>query len=376
MADISSNMLNRKRIHFLDNLRTFMIFLVVVNHSGWVYENSGIGAFFWIVDDPVVNGFAGPLNLIIDIFVMSVIFYISGCLAPFSLKTKGAWVFIKTKFKRLMIPWILSVFTLIPLYKVMFLWSRGLPQDNWTTYFHFTNGNWSQNWLWFLPVLFLFSVIFALLSRILVKVNTLKHGFVLLLVFITGFTYSVSMELLDLHGWTKTFLVDFQNERVLIYFIMFILGTYHFDRNLLVKNEINRKVYFAALLTVSVPVVTYRTFYLQSFVFPGEYIFSELFDALVKWGSFHLSLLLMLYINLAGFNLFFNKQGSIGKELSRNSYNVYIIHVIVLGVFAALMLDSSLSSLIKNIILIISTYITCNLIVSLYQRNIKPLLRF
>jgi peptidoglycan/LPS O-acetylase OafA/YrhL len=34
------------RIYFLDNLRTFMIFLVVLYHAGGVYETSSIWASF------------------------------------------------------------------------------------------------------------------------------------------------------------------------------------------------------------------------------------------------------------------------------------------------------------------------------------------
>ena len=41
--------LGGNRIYFLDNLRTFMIFLVVIYHAGGVYESSGIWASFWLV---------------------------------------------------------------------------------------------------------------------------------------------------------------------------------------------------------------------------------------------------------------------------------------------------------------------------------------
>ncbi len=124
------------RIYFLDNLRTFMIFLVVLVHAGGVYESSGIWAFFWIVDDPATNDLSGIINLIVDIFVMSTIFFVSGFFSPLSLKNKKGWAFLKSKFKRLMIPWIVAVLTLIPIYKIIFLYSRNLPQESWTTYFH------------------------------------------------------------------------------------------------------------------------------------------------------------------------------------------------------------------------------------------------
>jgi peptidoglycan/LPS O-acetylase OafA/YrhL len=46
MVGTEQEISKRDRICFLDNLRTFMIFLVVLNHSGIVYESGGIGAIF------------------------------------------------------------------------------------------------------------------------------------------------------------------------------------------------------------------------------------------------------------------------------------------------------------------------------------------
>ncbi len=161
------------KIHWLDNLRTFAVFLVVVLHAGLVYESSGITAFFWIVDDPSTNHFSGILNIVLDIFVMSTIFFVSGYFTPGSIDRRTPREFLKSKFKRLMIPWAIGILTLIPLYKVLFLYSRGLPQEHWTNYFHW-NSIWNQNWLWFLPVLFLFHVAFLLLSRLRIDLSWLS----------------------------------------------------------------------------------------------------------------------------------------------------------------------------------------------------------
>jgi len=43
------------RLHFLDNLRAIIIFLVVLYHAGGVFEATGMWAPFWIVDDPSTN---------------------------------------------------------------------------------------------------------------------------------------------------------------------------------------------------------------------------------------------------------------------------------------------------------------------------------
>jgi peptidoglycan/LPS O-acetylase OafA/YrhL len=37
----------KNQVHFLDNLRSAIIFLVILYHAGGVYESSGIWAFFW-----------------------------------------------------------------------------------------------------------------------------------------------------------------------------------------------------------------------------------------------------------------------------------------------------------------------------------------
>ena len=213
------------RLHFLDNLRTIIIFLVVLYHAGGVYEATGMWASFWIVDDPSTNTVSGMIGLIVDVFVMATMFFVSGYLAPASLKSKNGWEYIKAKFNRLIVPWIIAVLTLIPLYKVIFLFSRSLPQENWTTYFHFSNNNISgQSWLWFLPLLFTFNILYLLFSKANIRILNISLKSAVFGTFLIGFVYSAGMDLFDLRGWTLTPLLDFQNERVLIYFMFFLLG--------------------------------------------------------------------------------------------------------------------------------------------------------
>lgn len=80
------------RLWFLANLRTFLIVLVVLNHVGWVYEKGGMLSAVWIVSDPAKNNLAGILNLIIDMFLMPTMFFISGYFTPKSVKARSEWV--------------------------------------------------------------------------------------------------------------------------------------------------------------------------------------------------------------------------------------------------------------------------------------------
>ena len=59
------------------------------------------------------------------------------------------------------------------------------------------------------------------------------------------------------------------------------------------------------------------------------------------------------------------------EELNRNSYYVYIIHVIVIGGIALAMLNTAIPSLVKYLIATVSTYAVSNLIISFYRKVIK-----
>ena len=338
------------RIYFLDNLRTFLIFLVVLCHAGGVYESSGTWASFWIVDDPATNNLSGLLFIILDIFVMPTIFFISGFFTPLSMNNKKGRAFLKSKFKRLIIPWIIAVLTLIPLYKIIFLYSRNLPQENWATYFHWSNGIWSQNWLWFLPVLFLFDILYLLFSKVKIRFPNISLKGAVLSTFLIGFVYSVSMDIFGLRGWTKIGLLDFQNERLLIYFMAFLLGALCFRLRVFDDKPKSRMLYIIANSIAWIPVTVYIFFLLYPWFKPGHYIVSRIIDRSIVWFSFHLSLLCLAYVMIETFRHYLDKQGKLINELNKNSYYVYIIHVIVMGGIALLMLNTAISSLLKYLI--------------------------
>ena len=362
MTEKGSDATEESRIYFLDNLRTCMIFLVVLYHAGGVYESSGLWASFWLVDDPSTNDLAGLLNIIIDVFVMPTVFFISGFFAHLSIKNKNGWIFLKSRFRRLIVPWIIAVLTLIPLYKIIFLYSRNLPPESWTTYFHWSNGIWSQNWLWFLPVLFLFDLLYLVLSK--ANINrpkvTLKKA--VAIIFIIGFIYTFCMSIFKLYGWTKTPFIDFQNERLLIYFMIFLLGSLCNKQKIFDSEFTSKKFYIVISCTAWIPLNLYIVVLINIVLSPGSYLLSETIDIILFWLGFHLSLFCMLYLGVTTFRYFFNRQGKIFKALNANSYGVYIIHVIVIGGLALFMLNTEIPSLAKYLTLTLSAWGVSNLI--------------
>lgn len=366
-SEIKQNKVEADRIYFLDNLRTFMIFLVVLIHAGGVYENRGNWALFWIVDDPATNSLSDILFSIIDIFVMPVIFFISGYMIPISLKNKSGYQFLKSKIKRLMIPWLIAVLTLIPLYKLIYLYSRGLPQEPWTTYFHWNCGIWSQNWLWFLPVLFLFNLIYIPLSRTNLPSAKISIKFVIIAIFIISFLNSLTMDAFGLRGFTKTTLINFQNERLLIYFMVFLLGSLCFKQKTLTSKPKNSKLYPVVLLTTWIPITLYCFFNMKSSLITNNIVYSEAIDTLLLWSSLSLSLLCSLYLLVKTFSRYFDKPGKLWSEFNKNSYFVYITHVVVMGLIALPLLNIQMASFLKHLVLTVATYVTCNMIISGYR---------
>ena len=371
MTDTGRAVAADSRIYWLDNLRTCMIFLVVLLHAGIVYESGGGGALFWIVDDPATNRLSDILNLILDIVVMPAIFFVSGFFAALSIQKKGGWSFFKTRFRRLILPWLFAVFTLMPLYKFLFLYSRNIPQESWTTYFHFSNGIFSQSWLWFLPVLFLLDFLYLVLSKAKIDLSRIGLRNSALAAALIGFAYLVCMYFLDAEGWTKTAWIDFQNERLLIYFMIFLLGSQCRHLGVFESNVTSKKLYTVLLCTAWIPVYLYIKFYENSLLRPGKYVVSELADAMVIRVTLLMSLFVLLFVVINTFRYYLNRQGKMSQELNKNSYGVYIIHTIALGGIAYALLYTTIPSLLKFLLLTVFTYAACNLIVYFYLTVIK-----
>ncbi|WP_346859703.1 acyltransferase family protein [uncultured Draconibacterium sp.] len=366
----------KTRINFLDNLRTFLIFLVVVLHSGLVYESVLNNS--WIVNDPVKNESIGLIRMYLDLFVMFTIFFISGYFVPISAKSKSALEFIKSKFKRIYLPWIIAVFTLIPAYKFIFLFSRGLQQEEWVTYFHFFQrtgtdlsfyaNNPAQNWLWFLPVLFLFQIIYLALSktRILSFNISLKTG--VILTFVLGVIYSVAISSLGLKGWFDSALLHFQRERLLLYFMAFLLGTLCYKHKVFESTAKNKKLYIIANVVLTIALGIFTAVALNIFfnlIDPSRnfYYISEFADRVVYYLTALLSQLSFLYVMVYAFRYSFNKTNALTNELNRNSYSVYIIHTIVLGVVALFLMDFAIPVMLKYLILTLSTFALSNMLI-------------
>jgi peptidoglycan/LPS O-acetylase OafA/YrhL len=371
----------KTRIYFLDNLRTFLIFLVVLLHAAITYCH-GMDSF-WPVVDPQKSEGLSLVNMYLDLFVMFIIFFISGYFIPYSVKSKNSRDFIGSKFRRIMVPWLLAVLTLIPAYKAIFLYSRGLPQEAWYSYFtffqragsdlHFYPNHPTQSWLWFLPILFIFQVAYLGLSKINLPPMKISLKTAAVIILVVGIIHSMSISVSGLKGWFHSAVLDFQRERLLIYFMSFLLGALCFKQKVFESGEKNMRYYIIANVVLTLALGVFTAVALNLFfniIEPTRnyFIVSETADKIAYYSTAIFSMLSFLYVFIHVFRFNFNKTSMLMKYLNKSSYSVYIIHMIVLSVLALALVPVDISGFIKFIILTITTYVLSNAIVIAYYR--------
>jgi len=161
----------------------------------------------------------------------------------------------------------------------------------------------------------------------------------------------------------KTPLLDFQNERLVPYLLVFLLGSLCARQGLLHSERRSMKLYIAVSATAWIPVTLYLVMLLNFFLRPETPIISGRIDGLLLWFGLSLSMLALLYCTVTTFKYFVHRQRRLGASLSTLAYNVYIVHVVILGLIAWALLDTDLPVLLKYPILALATYSGSNIVV-------------
>lgn len=144
------------RLDFLDNLRSFIILLVVVFHVAMSYMLFA-PSWWYVVDTHQSLGFF-IFVMVSDVFIMPVMFLVAGYFAMPSLLRKGQEAFSHDKMKRIGIPWVVGTLFLAPV-TTYFIWLSRMKSP--PPYLHFWTkmffrDYYEQAQFWFLGVLLLF----------------------------------------------------------------------------------------------------------------------------------------------------------------------------------------------------------------------------
>jgi fucose 4-O-acetylase-like acetyltransferase len=92
-----------RRLEYLDSLKLVLTVLVIAHHAGQPYGPTG-GR--WPIFDPQRAAILGPFFAVNAAFFMGLFFMISAYFVPTSFERKGVWSFLKDRFIRLGIPFI------------------------------------------------------------------------------------------------------------------------------------------------------------------------------------------------------------------------------------------------------------------------------
>jgi surface polysaccharide O-acyltransferase-like enzyme len=265
------------RIVPLDRARTFVILLVLLHHSVINYTWFGHGdPMRWLGFDLVV--------LFNDSFFMALMFFISGLFVRDSLARKGWAVFLRDRAWRLGVPFLISVFVLMPIaYYPTFL-RYHLPGTTDFNFLHFwwhtlTVGPWPSGPAWFLWVLLALDVmaaaVWAMAPGIIDALGRLIYAarnrpmlafVVFLIVSITAYL-PMHLAFGDI-SWLEPgrFPLPIQTSRILLYpayfFIGVGVGAVYLRAGLLAENgELARRwlvwLAFALVFYVAILVVVY-----------------------------------------------------------------------------------------------------------------------
>src|SRR5512136_1156106 len=155
------------RLLFVDNIRVFLTILVILHHTMIIYAASGNwGLYMEGRQDDITKALGGWFCATNQAYFMSLFLLISAYFVPGSYDRKGAGHFLKDRLIRLGIPliiysWIISPLTWVVITGV----TQGQLRPWWTYLPGVSDAVIGAGPLWFVEVLLIFSLAYALWRR-------------------------------------------------------------------------------------------------------------------------------------------------------------------------------------------------------------------
>ena len=345
----------KSRLFYIDNLRIFLIALVVLHHlaitygaPGDWYYNEGEGG---LVESMLLAMFVASNQS----FFMGFFFMIAAYFIPGSLDRKGTWTFLKDRLLRLGLPLLFFFFIISPL--VIFFIIHTFRDEGVTFSEYYLSGNgFGFGPLWFVEALLLFTLIFLLFrgkpGKKKVATMPLPGNLqIFLFAILLGLCTFVVRIWLPV-GWSLD-PFGFQFPHFLQYIAMFIIGLFAYRNQWF--QAIDYKRAFRWFIGAQILIwIFFPLIFLTGGAASGEI---EVFTGGIHWQSLAYSIWeqltgFSLVIGLAGiFKEKFNHQGKLAKKLSAGAYTVFIIHTPVLVIATILLRSWSFPLMAKFLLL-------------------------
>ena len=363
------------RLYFLDNLRAFVVLLVIVLHGSMTYM--AYAPEWWYVLDSQNSLFYTMLVLLIDVPIMPILFFLAGYFALSSLQKRGSAQFLKDKLLRIGIPWIFGVLFLAPLSAYMIYYSRQVPMDYltfWRT--DFWGVMYQQSVYWFLGILFALFIVLALAGKLSSRLRDATQKVVLptwkvYIVFVgimtAGFFLATLFYPLDF--WTHNYIFVYQPERVPLYIGYFVLGILAYLWAWFADDGYKPKP-----VSWGVACLVFGVAYLGVRIAFGAVLPTSAALKAINALFFNAFCFTALMAGAAFFQNFVNRATPIWQSLSASSYGIYYIHPLILYPLAYLLVGITLPLFAKWLLLILTTILICWGLSALILKKV-PLLR-
>ncbi len=215
----------------IDSLRSFVIVLVVFLHSALAYTSfSTYNAARYVDSSAPIVDFArwpvlDPMVTVLDSFMMSLMFFVSGLFTISSLERKGSGDFFRARLMRLGVPFLIGAIFLAPLaYWPSYVLSAPASSPPYLLRF-FTSDGWQVGPPWFLWVLLVFNGIVALVywkaPAVLARLRRSPSPLIMFLVALAAY---VPLSLVVPGSWISMGPFDCQPVRLVLYFAFFVMG--------------------------------------------------------------------------------------------------------------------------------------------------------
>lgn len=320
-----------QRLYFFDNLRGFIIFLVIVFHVAIGYMANP--PQWWYVIDTQKNLVFDLFVMVTDVFIMPVMFLIAGYFALPVLIRQGTAAFWRNKVWRIIIPWIAGVLLLAPLITYMIFFSRmPVPPpylDFWATKF-FSAEVFNHAHYWFLGDLAWFYLLLTIGYHSNPTVFQRRGnpsrpslGFFVFFTLITAAGFFGATLYFPPDTWfSQLYIISFQPSRLVICFLYFLLGVHAWRNSWFIRGGYSPRLgpWLASGALMLLLFMGYRI----SFTFPAA-LTLKAGHALVHAGF----CLTTVFLLIALFQRFVNSSPWIWRRWSANSYTIYYIHQLI-----------------------------------------------
>jgi glucans biosynthesis protein C len=324
------------RLHYLDNLRTFAIMLVILHHTAITYGASGSWYYHEASGVSLTSIILTLFCAINQAFFLGLLFFLSGYFTAPSYDRKGAGRFLRDKLVRLGIPLLFYAFLLGPALEYFLYHQSEMPLADYFRTRVLTMKDISFGPLWFVEALLIFNFVYAAWKVVFrrKKENPLRAFPSVRAILAVAVLTGIAAFCLRLVWPSGVNVLQMQLGFFASYVVLFILGIAAYRSAWL--EEIPARTVRIWSFTALAAILILPVFVLLGGALSGNI---KTFQGGIYWQAIVYSLWepfvafgIILFL-LTWFRSHLNSEGLLSRTLSQTSYTAFIIHApVIVGI--------------------------------------------